>query len=104
MKKLNKLQESKLRQIIREEFRAMFNEAEVQESPEVAELKKKIKGLKNIIAKPEFPADKKDAIKKMIQKLETSLTNAVLSSTSDEASKAKDSAKKDIKSEGRNKK
>ena len=88
-----------LKNLIHENILDIMKEAEAAEDPKLTDLKKKIKGLKNIINNPSFPADKKDSIKKTIQKLEASLTDAVLASTSGEAAKAKDSAKKDIKSE-----
>jgi len=106
LKLKSKINESKLfrlRKLIRENIFAIMAEAEAVEDPKLTDLKKKIKGLKNIINNPSFPADKKDALKKTIQKLEASLTDAVLSSTSGEAAKAKDSAKKDIKSESKKK-
>lgn len=97
--KVNKSKLVRLRKLLRENILDIMKEAEATEDPKLTDLKKKIKGLKNIINNPSFPADKKDAVKKTIQKLEASLTDAVLASTSGEAAKAKDSAKKDIKSE-----
>jgi len=88
-----------LKNLIRENILDIMTEAEAAEDPKLTDLKKKIKGLKNIINNPSFPADKKDSIKKTIQKLEASLTDAVLASTSGEAAKAKGAAKQDIKSE-----